>query len=279
MINTEGLTHNRISIKEIFLSPNGIGVDNNATIKLLGAQGTVQSNTVESNTVQSAILRATTSATVKDMMVDDNMTVGKGVTLQSMGCNSNDPDKRCLLGTNNAGTVQTITDFSKIYFENSTTVGNNVFQRGNNTSDAYFADTQGNLAPVGKDQQVLRVGITESSSREDLKKDAALLVGGSLEARGGLRIRKDLNTQYGNEAANKNMKMNKNYAALDTDIQGGKVYFKGEKKSNRGTNEDIDVVFSHREANKMVKIGINTDSPTETFQVHVPNMAGGSGEY
>lgn len=133
--------------------------------------------------------------------------------------------------------------------------------------DAYFADQQGHLAPVGKTQQILRVGVNPDHRRGSLKDDAALLVGGSVEARGGVKIKKVANTTLGNDAINQKLEILKNYTSLDLDIQNGKVHFKGEKKNDKKNEEDVDIVFSHAFANKKVNMGINTANPSAALAI------------
>lgn len=99
VISTDGLTHNRISIKDIFLSSNGLDTGDSASIQLLG----------ESGTVKSQILEATTSAKVKDLVVNNE------VTLQNLGCAAKEPNKKCILATDASGKVHVVTNFNEIY--------------------------------------------------------------------------------------------------------------------------------------------------------------------
>lgn len=111
------------------------------------------------------------------------------------------------------------------------------------------------------------MGVNQSSSREGIKRDAALLVGGSVEARGGVKIKKVANTTLGNNAINQKLEILQNYTSLDLDIQNGKVYFEGEKKNDRAKEEDVDIVFSHAFANKKVNMGINTANPSAALAI------------
>lgn len=99
VISTDSLTNNRISIKEIFLSPNGLDISANAPIQLLGGIGTVKSQ----------ILEVTTSAKVRDLIVAESM------KLESLGCAAKEPNKKCILATDASGKVHVVTNFNEIY--------------------------------------------------------------------------------------------------------------------------------------------------------------------
>ncbi|MET3536737.1 hypothetical protein [Chryseobacterium limigenitum] len=94
-------------------------------------------------------------------------------------------DIYCLLMTDAKGNVSITTDISPWLPDD---LGDEVFKRNpDNSQDSFFANEDGEAAGVNK-SNFLRIGTTEY--REAAKDDAAMVVAGSIESRGGNFIRK-----------------------------------------------------------------------------------------
>ena len=215
-IPTNGLANNRITIKQIFLSPTGSAstIAEGATIVVDGMNGTIQSSTVTTNN-----LTVNENATVhgeldvkKDLKASSNVfIISQGAECRKIkvkdlaaqetqeGSIRDDDKANCILYIDQDGQVKVTTDLSERITKDKTAV----FQRNpNNEKDSYFATKTGVPSTVSKNN-FLRVGATSTDGNpEAAKEDAAMVVAGSIESRGGMFIKKSNNTEKSNEGVN-----------------------------------------------------------------------------
>ncbi len=91
--------------------------------------------------------------------------------------------------------------------------------------------------------------------------DTAMVVAGSSEIRGNLLLRKANGTTYGNETANRNLKITNNYTELNTTIHNDLVEVFAQQKV--GLNPSTKANYSINAKG----VGINTSAPTQALDV------------
>lgn len=279
-IPTNGLANNRITIKQIFLSPTGSAstIAEGATIVVDGMNGTIQSSTVTTNN-----LTVNENATVhgeldvkKDLKASSNVfIISQGAECRKIkvkdlaaqetqeGSIRDDDKANCILYIDQDGQVKVTTDLSERITKDKTAV----FQRNpNNEKDSYFATKTGVPSTVSKNN-FLRVGATSTDGNpEAAKEDAAMVVAGSIESRGGMFIKKSNNTEKSNEGVNLRANLwNRDYTSLDTTVNNGNIYFEWAKKVGPDS-QDTNFLFSAKGAT--AKLWINTISPQANL--HLP---------
>lgn len=154
-----------IAIKKIILSPSGTVSDENdsrAKISLDGEKG---------------------DATIGNTLTVNNDVLLKKSDFSTPNC---DGTTGCILKVVN-GKVQSTKDVTPWL---GTGEQSNVFKRNpNNPQDSFFATKEGTASTVGKNN-FLRIGAINNNNITAAKADAAMVVAGSIESRGGNFIRK-----------------------------------------------------------------------------------------
>ena len=167
-----------------------------------------------------------------------------------------------------SGEVTIIPDFR----EDAETGGSNapVFKRNSdNSADSYFANEDGEPSEVNK-SNFLRIGTTNGNVTEAYNNDTAMVVGGSIESRGGNFIRK-IDGIAANEGGNLkvNFEQFDDHTSLSNTVEEGMVYFQSMHKAGANlTDTKFSFTALGGKGGKKTSIGINTYDPLKTLDVN-----------
>ncbi len=231
-----------ITIKKIFLSHNGVATESDPNVKI---------------TLDGSNWNITTKGNV---WASGNLTVWGKVQLDRSDFTNCGAPTGCILRVVNGevGTTDNVTAWTNT---NTNDTENKIFKRTSSTqpNNIFLATDDGNEATAGKNptQSYLRVWVTQDNLVPPEKTDTAMIVGGSIESRWGLYIKKTSgeSNQWDNKKVNLD---NVNYSSLDIIADNWYIQLKSKKFDNIDGNNPTAFIFSADGAT--TKVGINTTS-------------------